>query len=130
MECEFSPAEQVRALTARMLNQMLFVMLRRTVRTELMTDELVTAHLKWMIAQERKGLIFASGPFNAPGQPRGAAGGMTVLRAADEKEAAALGDTDPFIEAGAVEYELRTWMLMEGGLRLKLSYSTGQFELG
>ncbi|QQX89217.1 hypothetical protein JJQ59_37325 (plasmid) [Cupriavidus necator] len=127
MESDRSPVD---SLIAGMLNQKLYVMLRRTVRAELLTDELVALHLKWMITQERKGVIFASGPFIVPGRPRGAGGGMTVLRATDEQEATAIGDTDPFVAAGAVEYELLTWMLMEGGLRLTVSYSTGQFELG
>ncbi|OWW19630.1 hypothetical protein AYR66_09060 [Noviherbaspirillum denitrificans] len=118
------------ALTAPMLNQKLFVMLRTTVRPELMTDELLAAHLRWMVAQEARGAIFASGPFVVPGKARGMAGGMTIVRAVDEHEATAIIDTDPFIANGAVEYELRTWMLMEGGFRLNINYSTGQFQLG
>jgi uncharacterized protein len=116
-----SVQEQVRELTGAMMNLALFVMLRRTVRPERLTPELLLEHLQWMVAQEDAGAVFASGPFEEPGLPRGAAGGLSILRAASIEAATSIADADPLVEGGAVTYKMKTWILMEGDLHVRLS---------
>jgi len=116
-------------LTSTMLNLPLYVMLRTTVQPALLSEELVLAHLRWMIEQEGQGRVFASGPFVVPDLPRGAAGGMTILRAADEQQAVQIGQEDPFVKAGAVAFQMHKWMLMEGAIQLTLRYSSQSFSM-
>ncbi|MBL0423003.1 hypothetical protein JI739_21885 [Ramlibacter sp. AW1] len=106
-----------------MANLPLYVALRRTIDAALMTPELLLEHLRWMVRQEAQGTIFASGPFDQPGRPRGAVGGLTVLRVDDEDAARRLLADDPFIRSGAVDFELRRWILMEGSPDLQVRLS-------
>jgi uncharacterized protein len=109
-------------LSAGMLNKRLFVMLRSCIRADRIQAH-VAAHLRWMIAAERRGIIFASGPFVAEGQPMGVAGGMTILRAASREEAEAIARQDPFIAEGVYGFEIREWRLMEGSFSVTVRYS-------
>jgi uncharacterized protein len=114
--------DEAAQLTAGMLNKRLFVMLRACLEPDRVRAH-VAAHLRWMIAAERRGLVFASGPFVAEGQPMGAAGGMTILRAANRDEAEAIARQDPFIAEGVYGFEIREWRLMEGSFSVTVRYS-------
>ncbi len=122
--------QQVRALTATMLNLKLFVMVRRTVRPKDLVPSLLVAHLQWMVAKEEQGKIFASGPFEVAGAERGAAGGLSILRAADEQEARGIADDDPLVRSGVVAYDMHAWLLMEGDLQLRVRLSQRSAQLG
>ena len=124
-----SAGQQLRDLTASMANFPLFAMLRSTARPDLMKPELIVEHLHWMMAREGEGKVFASGPYAAEGAAQGSAGGLTLLRAADAAEAKRIGDDDPLIKAGAVTYEMRKWVVMEGDLQLRISLSRGRAAL-
>ena len=102
-------------LLASMLNKPLYVVLR-TPRDLARMGELLEAHLQWAIAAERRGELFASGPFVAEGGTPGALGGMTIVRAASEGEARAILAGDPFVAEGVFATEIRRWLLMEAEL--------------
>lgn len=105
-----------------MLNKPLYVAIRSTVNRERMT-ELLEAHLRWAVAAERRGELFASGPFVADDAPPGALGGMSILRAASAEEALEILSQDPFVKEGAVTVEVRKWMLMEGSMTFTVRLS-------
>jgi uncharacterized protein YciI len=86
------------------------------------------AHLEYMIALEKQGLVFASGPFlGASGKPTG--DGMTILRTAGADEARRIAEADPFYLNGLRTFEIREWMLMEGSFGLTVKFSDQSVEV-
>lgn len=120
------PSENAKALLGAMLNQTFFVALREPLDLARM-DALLEAHLQWAVQAE--GHLLASGPFVAPGQPPGAAGGMTIVRAQSLEEAQALLAQDPFVREGAVKVSWRQWSVMEGGFSLQVRFSDQRVQL-
>lgn len=106
-----------------MLNKSLYVAMRETKNAKRM-GELLHDHLDWAVAAERKGQLFASGPFAVEeGAAPGSAGGMTILRAGSLAEAEAILAEDPFIREKAVSVTIRKWTVMEGGLTVTVRFS-------
>lgn len=111
-----------RQLLSAMLNKPLYVALREP-RDLRRIQEVLPAHLEWAIQAERRGELFASGPFAAEGCPPGAAGGMTIVRAGSHAEAEAILNQDPFVREGLVTITIRKWILMEGGFTVTMRFS-------
>jgi uncharacterized protein YciI len=101
----------------------LFLMLRRLVDAAAL-PVLVDKHLQWMIGQEKAGTIVLSGPID---QSEGAAlQGATVVRANSLAEADSIVRKDPFVEAGAISFDLHAWTVYEGAIPVTLSLSDGR----
>lgn len=116
------PTKTPQELLAGMLNKTLFVALREPKDLRCMNEHL-SAHLEWAIRAERRGDLFASGPFVAEGLPPGGAGGMTIVRASTHEEAQAILTEDPFVKHGLVSITFRKWVVMEGGLTFTVRFS-------
>ncbi len=85
-------------------------------------------HLEWMLGLEDAGHVVASGPLTSgPGIEPGA--GLTVLRAATEREAAALAAGDPFVTKGLRSFEVFGWLVMEGAVTVRLSFGTTTYRI-
>jgi uncharacterized protein YciI len=114
--------ERIQELTQCMLRQKLYVVLSMPkAAPEALTPHL-PAHLEYMIALERDGVLFASGPLTSPGGgPRGE--GLTILRVGSAEEAAKIAQRDPFYMNGLRDFDIKEWTLMEGSLRLRVNYS-------
>jgi uncharacterized protein YciI len=115
--------DQIDALTARMLKKKLYVVLATPLDggPEKLPAQL-PAHLEYMIANEKKGIVFASGPLSEPdGTQRGR--GLTVLRAASAEEARAIAAQDPFVVNGVRTFEVREWTIMEGSFGVTVNFS-------
>jgi hypothetical protein len=115
--------DRIAALTARMLKKKLYVVLSTPLDNA--ADKLpahLHAHLEYMIANEKKGIVFASGPLaEADGSQRGR--GLTVLRATSADEARAIAAQDPFVVNGVRTFELREWTVMEGSFGVQVNFS-------
>ena len=109
-------------LQRAMLNKTLYVALRHPGDAS-RVPELLEAHLSWMVAAERRGELFASGPFVADGAPPGSLGGMSIVRASSVEDAREMLSHDPFVKEGVVTLEIRKWLLMEGGLTVTVRFS-------
>jgi uncharacterized protein YciI len=117
--------ERIAQLMQKMLRKKLYVLLSKPLVAPEKLKPLLPAHLEYMISLEKRGLVFASGPLaDGEGPPSGH--GLTILRAADAKEARALAEADPFFVNGLRSFELKEWTIMEGtlGLRVNLSDQT------
>jgi hypothetical protein len=115
--------ERISALTARMLKKKLYVVLSTPLdgAAEKLPGHL-PAHLDYMIANEKKGIVFASGPLSeADGSQRGR--GLTVLRASSAEEARAIAAQDPFVVNGVRAFEIREWTVMEGSFGVTVNFS-------
>jgi uncharacterized protein YciI len=109
-------------LMRAMLNKPFYVALREPVDLARM-PQLLEAHLRWMVAAERRGEVFASGPFASDLDPSGALGGMTIVRAYSAEEANEILGGDPFVKEGVVQVQIRKWLLMEGGFSITVRLS-------
>jgi len=109
-------------LLRAMLNKPLYVALRKPGDLARM-PELLEAHLHWMIAAERRGELFASGPFTDDTSAPGSLGGLSIVRAASAAHARELLSCDPFVKEGVVTIEVKKWLLMEGGFSVVVRLS-------
>ena len=124
-------SEATDQLMKRMLKKRLFVMLRKAEKPQ-QSPQYFEAHLTWMIAAEKRGEIFGSGPFVAqdiaPATPGSPAGSMTILRAESREAAIRIADTDPYVLSGTISYEMKEWLVMEGSITLKIHFSDGSYQ--
>lgn len=116
-------SERIAALTGSMLKKKLYVVL--SIPLDGGADKLplhLPDHLEYMIANEKKGIVFASGPLSeADGSQRGR--GLTILRASSLDEARKLAEQDPFVVNGVRTFELREWTVMEGSFGVTVNFS-------
>ncbi len=113
---------EAQALMAGMLQKPLFVA-RRAPRDLSRAGEVLERHLLWAQAAERRGELFASGPFVGAQDGPGALGGMSILRASTLEEAEQIMAGDPFIKEGVYTATVRKWLLMEGGFTVTVRFS-------
>ncbi len=108
---------KIREMLKGMLNLKLFVIFSQGKGLDL--KPYLADHLQYMIDLERKGKLFASGPFGNP--TRG--DGMTIVRAADIDEAHDMAKRDPFVVNGIRTYTIEPWTVMEGSLTFTVNFS-------
>ena len=113
-----SPVERTIAeLTKGMLRRKLYAVFSLGKGLDL--RPYLRAHLEYMIAVERQGKLFASGPLGD-----GTKGdGMTILRAADEAEAREIMSRDPLVVHGVRTFTIKEWTVMEGSVGLTVNFS-------
>ncbi|MBL6958700.1 MAG: hypothetical protein ISR52_06955 [Rhodospirillales bacterium] len=86
-------------------------------------------HLAYQVGIEEKGIMFAAGPFADDTEQSWEGEGMVIIRAANLEEAKAIADADPMHQSGARDYRIRPWVINEGSLTLKVTYSNGKREV-
>jgi uncharacterized protein YciI len=120
--------ERIAALTQKMLRRKFYAVLSNASPAPEKLKALLPAHLEYMIALEKRGVLFASGPLSdGEGPPRGA--GLTILRVESAREARQLAEADPFVVAGLRTFEIREWTIMEGTLGLRVNLSDQSVEV-
>jgi len=112
-------AATIAELTRNMVRPKFFVVLSSGKGLDLRPR--LAEHLAYMIELERRGTLFASGPF---GDGR-SGDGMTILRAADEAQARAVMLADPFVVHGLRTFTIMPWTVMEGSVTVTVSLSQG-----
>ena len=123
-----SPEDRIRQLTQGMLRKKLYVVLSKGAADPKRLAGHLPEHLEYMIALEKKGVLFASGPLSdSEGAMRG--DGLTILRAPSVEEARRIAETDPFFVAGLRSFELREWTLMEGSFGVRVNFSDQSLEI-
>lgn len=80
---------------------------------------LLAEHLHYLIAVEKAGHLFASGPLG----PRDKKDGMTIVRAKSRAEAEEIASNEPFYKAGLRDYSIEPWTIMEGSITVSVHYS-------
>jgi uncharacterized protein len=118
----------IEALTSKMLNKHLFVVIWKSYgRPDLIKRDL-DKHLHYMIGLEKRGVVFASGPFS-PALGVSMGDGLTILRAASIDEARVFANSDPFVLSGARTYDVREWTIMEGRLGVEMDFSDKTYRI-
>lgn len=118
-----TPDEQhveIARLKALMARQVYYVMFREMLDPARMSAVMLD-HYRWIIALEKEGKVFASGPLVR--QDGGPGVGMTILRADGFAEAEALAAGDPFVTAGAMGFRIERWQVNEGRITLSFDLS-------
>lgn len=116
------------ALMQGMLKKPLYVVLRTPVDLTRI-NELLPAHLEWAVQCEKRGELFASGPFVKEGGAPGADGGMSIFRADSTAEVERILSGDPFIQQGVFAADIKKWVLMEGGFTVTVRFSDQSYLL-
>ena len=112
----------IETLTSKMLKKQLFVVLRKSLGYPDLLKRDLAKHLEYMIGLEKRGVVFASGPFS-PGQGAALGDGLTIFRASSIDEAKVFANSDPFVLSGARSYDIREWTVMEGRIKVELNFS-------
>lgn len=85
-------------------------------------------HHRYLVDLERKGLLFAAGPFvNENGDRVGL--GMIIIRARSGSEAARIAMREPYTKAGQRVMTITPWQRNEGSLRLVLNLAAGELKI-
>lgn len=117
-------AEKVKTLKDRMWKKQYYLMFR-TVENPDRIPGVLLSHYEWMIAMEKEGHVFASGPIFDKGGEQGV--GLTVFRAENWEQAEALAAGDPFVQSGAVTFEIKRWQVNEGRIKVSIDFSDQTF---
>jgi uncharacterized protein YciI len=115
-------------LMQKMLRKKLYVLLSKPRVPPEKLKAVLPAHLEYMIALEKRGLVFSSGPLTEPGAEP-ASYGLTILRTKDAGEARAIAEAEPFFVHGLRSFELKEWTVMEGTLGLRVNLSDQSVEV-
>ena len=86
-------------------------------------------HLKFQVKLEQKGIMFGAGPFWTEDEQRWEGEGMIIIRAESIAEARKIAESDPMHASGARTFTLRPWLLNEGMVTMKVTYSDGGREV-
>lgn len=112
--------------SAGMLQMSLFVIF--TEPTDGMDAVMATldSHLAYQVMLERDGIMLGAGPFFAEDGQTWNGEGMVIVRAADMAAATRIAEADPMHASGARRFRIRPWLLNEGGLTIRIGFSTGR----
>ncbi len=118
----------IERLTSKMLNKRLYVVIWKSFGKPDLIRANLEKHLQYMIGMEKRGALFASGPFT-PGHGASIGDGMSVFRAVSLDEAKVFANSDPFVLAGARTYDIREWTIMEGSIGITVGFSEGGYRI-
>ncbi|MYA97640.1 MAG: hypothetical protein F4X91_14680 [Nitrospinae bacterium] len=86
-------------------------------------------HLKFQVEIEQKGVMFGAGPFWTEDEQRWEGEGMIIIRAESLAEARKIAESDPMHASGARTFTIRPWLMNEGMVTMKVTYSDGRREI-
>lgn len=86
-------------------------------------------HLEHQCEMERTGVMLAAGPHWTDDENEWLGEGTFVIRANSLAHAKEIAAKDPMHQAGARSFKVRPWLINEGGLTIRVSFSDGKFTL-
>jgi uncharacterized protein YciI len=119
----------VLAATRGMLNKDLYVV--TTTPTGGMDAVMANLeeHLRFQVDLERRGIMFGAGPLWADDEHTWHGEGMVIIRAENLAAARAIAESDPMHRSGARSFTVRPWLLNEGTVTVRITYSDGAREV-
>lgn len=85
--------------------------------------ENIEAHLKFQVELEQSGIMLGAGPFWTDNEEEWLGEGMVIIRAGSLAEAKEIAARDPMHSSGARSFTVRPWLLNEGGLSVRVTFS-------
>ena len=120
--------KQVHELHDKMLHKRLYIIFSEPTENTGDRRKVFPKHIAYQLEIERKGILFAAGPFvNAKGKPQGP--GMIVIRAKSMAEAKRVAEADPFHKLGFRKFRIQAWEVNEGGFNINVKFSTGTYTI-
>ncbi len=80
-------------------------------------------HLEHQVRIEKDGIMLAAGPLWDDDEETWHGEGVFVIRANSLAHAREIADSDPMHKSGARTYTVRPWMINEGNLTMKVTFS-------
>jgi uncharacterized protein YciI len=91
-------------------------------------EEMRIVHHDYLLDLERRGILFAAGPFVDENGTR-VGSGMLIIRSNSRAEAEKIGLAEPYTAAGQRLMEFIPWQRNEGTMRLNLRFADGVLEV-
>ncbi len=85
--------------------------------------ENIEEHLAYQHEIEQNGIMFAAGPFANDDESLWQGEGMVIIRADSLAEAEKIAAADPMHSSGARSYRVRPWLMNEGNVTVRVTYS-------
>ncbi len=86
----------------------------------------IEEHLKFQVKLEQDGIMVGAGPHWLDDEETWGGEGMVIIRADSLAHAREIAAADPMHSSGAREFTVRPWLLNEGSLNIKISFSDGK----
>ncbi|MEE9275619.1 MAG: YciI family protein [bacterium] len=86
-------------------------------------------HLAFQNDLERRGIMFGAGPHWTDDEKTWEGDGMVIVRAGSLAEAREIAESDPMHKSGARSFTARPWLMNEGTVTIKVTYSDGKREV-
>ena len=122
-------ARDVLNASAGCLQKQMYVYFTRPANGMGPVMENLEAHLKFQMELEQKGVMFGAGPFWTEDEQRWEGEGMIIIRADSLAEARRIAESDPMHASGARAFTIRPWLLNEGAVTMRVTYSDGGREV-
>ena len=122
-------AQDVLNASAGCLQKQMYVYFTRPANGLGPVMENLEDHLKFQVELEQKGVMFGAGPFWTDDEQRWEGEGMIIIRADSIAEARKIAESDPMHASGARTFTLRPWLMNEGTVTMKITYSDGGREV-
>jgi uncharacterized protein YciI len=118
------PVQEILDETEGMLQKQLYVVFTTAVEgMEEAVMEVSPAHIEFQIELEKRGIMFAAGPFWNADEKTWGGDGMVIIRAGSLAEAERIAAEDPMHKSGARSFIIRPWLLNEGGFNMRVTFS-------
>ena len=125
------PKQALKGAAKEMLQKELYVISTKPapgVTLEMMM-QVVPPHLEFQVGLEQRGIMFGAGPLFPSGSDLWEGEGLVIVRATSHAEATEIAESDPMHKSGMRELTVREWMMNEGTITLKVSYSNGKAQV-
>jgi uncharacterized protein YciI len=129
MSLQSIPKADILKACETMLRKQLYVVFTKPVKGLEPVMAVLEQHLAFQIDLERRGIMFGAGPFWNDAEDAWEGEGMVIIRAGSLDEAKALAASDPMHKAGARTFTVRPWLMNEGSVTVRLTYSDGGREI-
>ncbi|HUT48098.1 MAG TPA: YciI family protein [Alphaproteobacteria bacterium] len=111
-----------------MLQKQLYVVFTRPTKGLGPVMENLETHLAYQVKLESDGIMVGAGPFWLDDEETWGGEGMVIIRAASLAAARNIAEADPMHASGARSFEVRPWLLNEGTITVKISFSKNERE--
>lgn len=91
--------------------------------------ENIEPHLQYQIKLEQDGIMIGAGPHWNEDEETWGGDGMIIIRADSLAHAREIAEADPMHKSGARKFTVRPWLLNEGTLTVKMTFSDGGREI-
>jgi uncharacterized protein YciI len=116
--------DDILAATKGMLQKQLYVVSTSPTGGLGPVMEALKEHLEFLVKLGDDGILLGAGPHWADDEHTWNGEGMVILRADSLAHANELASRDPMHSSGARKFTVRPWLLNEGGINVRLDFST------